>query len=139
MKPWFDHPNCQQRVSCEGCRTSRPYRETLFAKGWVDDSDFACPYGFTAEDYPERQTPPIAAGPGTDLKRLLSKLGITPTAGCQCNAIARRMDAMGVEGCREHFEQIVDEMTREAIRRGWKFPGVVRVGISTLLATVLAR
>lgn len=134
---WFDQAGCQQRVSCEGCRTSRAYRETLVVRGLVSDADFACPYGFTAEDYPERKE--VAAGPGTDLKRLLAKLGITPTAGCGCDALARRMDAMGIEGCREHFEQIVDEMTVEAQKRGWRFQGAVRIGVSALLAKVLAR
>lgn len=44
--------------------------------------------------------PPIVGGPGTELKRLLKDwLGITPTAGCSCNAMAARMDALGPEWC----------------------------------------
>ncbi len=39
-----DHPACQQRIACADCRSSRPFRESLFKKGWVEKVNFPCPY-----------------------------------------------------------------------------------------------
>jgi len=46
-------------------------------------------------------------GPGTQLKLLLLSLGVTPTAWCDCEAMANKMDLWGPEGCRMRATEIV--------------------------------
>lgn len=69
--------------------------------------------------------PPISAlnlaGPGTQLKRLLSKVGIKSTANCSCNARARKMDEMGIEWCEQNISEIVGWLKEEAQRRNLPF------------------
>jgi hypothetical protein len=70
-------------------------------------------------------------GPGTELKKLLSNLGINPTAGCDCRKIAIDMDRYGVEGCEQHFEGII-----AAIRGGqekWKWGERIRAYASAAI------
>lgn len=44
--------------------------------------------------------PPVATGPGTELKALLRDwLGVTALPGCSCNQMAARMDALGPDWC----------------------------------------
>jgi hypothetical protein len=44
--------------------------------------------------------PAILGGPGTELKGLLKDwLGIEASAGCSCNSMAARMDALGSDWC----------------------------------------
>lgn len=62
---------------------------------------------------------PSQRGPGTELKKLLTTLGITERTGCDCNAKAAQMDAWGVAGCRSHFGEIVGWMRDGAKRWGW--------------------
>lgn len=68
---------------------------------------------------------PIAAlnlaGPGTQLKRLLSKVGIKATPNCSCNARARKMDEMGIEWCEQNTDEIVGWLREEAQRRNLPF------------------
>lgn len=71
------------------------------------------------------QPPPIAslnlAGPGTQLKRLLSKVGIKSTPTCSCNARAKKMDEMGIEWCEENIAEIVGWLKEEAGKRHLPF------------------
>lgn len=60
----------------------------------------------------------INRGPGTELKKLLSILGIKPGSGCGCNPVAMKMNWHGKAWCREHMGEIVDAMEREARARG---------------------
>lgn len=66
-----------------------------------------------------RQRP--AAGPGTELKKLLARVGITATPTCSCNARARTMDANGCEWCEANIGQIVGWLREEATKRGLPF------------------
>lgn len=50
---------------------------------------------------------PATSGPGTELKGLLSELGLTTTSGCGCDDKARQMDAWGIDGCRERRAEII--------------------------------
>jgi len=50
------------------------------------------------------------SGPGTALESILSELGIKRTASCGCDAFASRMNIWGVEGCREHREEILEHL-----------------------------
>lgn len=63
-------------------------------------------------------------GPGTELKKLLSRIGITATPNCSCNARARRMDeeeAKEPGWCEAHLDEIVGWLREEATKRGLPF------------------
>lgn len=87
---------------------------------------------------PSSAYPPIRRGPGTILKLLLAKCGITPGGGCKCNATARQMDREGVAWCEAHFEEIVAVMTEEANRRNWlRFVPFKALGAEGLVRTAI--
>jgi peroxiredoxin/predicted Fe-S protein YdhL (DUF1289 family) len=58
------------------------------------------------------------AGPGTELKKLLAKLGISVTPDCPCNGHAALMDQNGCEWCEQNLATIVGWMREESARRG---------------------
>lgn len=67
---------------------------------------------------------PIGHGPGTELKKLLAKVGITATPTCSCNARAAVMDereAAEPGWCDAHLDEIVGWLREEAARRGLPF------------------
>lgn len=57
------------------------------------------------------------SGPGTELKKLLSKIGITTKPGCQCNQRARVMDEKGADWCAENLSTIVGWLKEEHARQ----------------------
>jgi hypothetical protein len=61
------------------------------------------------------------SGPGTQLKKLLSKVGIKATENCSCNARAKLMNAHGVEWCEQHVDEIVGWLKEEAGKRKLPF------------------
>ena len=63
----------------------------------------------------------VEAGPGTELKKLLSKVGIKATPNCSCNAKAKAMDKRGVEWCEQNVETICDWLQEEATKRKLPF------------------
>jgi hypothetical protein len=73
------------------------------------------------------QPPPPPApthGPGTELKKLLKRVGITASPTCSCNARARRMDeeeAKSPGWCEAHLDEIVGWLREEATKRGLPF------------------
>jgi hypothetical protein len=69
--------------------------------------------------YPK--TPVPTSGPGTELKKLLSKIGITSTPTCSCNARAKKMDEWGSEECEKRIDEIVGWLKEEANKRGLPF------------------
>lgn len=63
-------------------------------------------------------------GPGTELKKLLAKAGITATENCSCNSRARRMDeneAREPGWCEAHLDEIVGWLREEATKRKLPF------------------
>jgi hypothetical protein len=56
-------------------------------------------------------------GVGTELKRLLARVGIVATATCSCNQRALEMDRLGPVWCRQHANEILDWLGEEAARR----------------------
>lgn len=60
-------------------------------------------------------------GPGTELKKLLAKVGITATLDCSCNARAAEMDRQGVEWCEANLDAIVGWLREQAAARGLPF------------------
>lgn len=72
---------------------------------------------------PAQQQPPRPAphGPGSELKRLLARVGIKATVNCSCNAKARLMDERGVAWCEANLEEITGWLREEATKRGLPF------------------
>jgi hypothetical protein len=60
-------------------------------------------------------------GPGTELKKLLGRVGITATPDCSCNARAAEMDRQGVEWCEANLDTIVGWLREQATARGLPF------------------
>jgi hypothetical protein len=94
----------------------------------VDFDHPECPVGF--EDiFGDAQTQssqnPPAAGPGTELKKLLAgwPFYITPSPNCSCNRVAFEMDAWGPDECErpERVEYILAAMRENAEKRGLPF------------------
>lgn len=75
-------------------------------------------------------------GPGTELKRLLRKIGIVPTANCKCNKRAALMDVHGSDWCEEHLEEVVDWLEEESVSRRLPF---VRLAARTLVKLSIHR
>jgi hypothetical protein len=69
---------------------------------------------------PQTVAPP-AHGPGTELKKLLARVGITATPDCSCNARAAEMDRQGVEWCEANVDTIVGWLREQATARGLPF------------------
>lgn len=73
---------------------------------------------------PAAQPPvPPPRGPGTELSKLLKRLGIAPTPTCSCRAKAAQMDAWGPDECErpERIDEVVAVMRAEAEARGLPF------------------
>jgi len=85
-------------------------------------------------DAPKKKT----YGAGTELKRLLSRIGITSTPTCSCNRKAREMDARGIQWCRDNVDLIAGEwLLGEAKKRGLPystFAGKKLVQLAIMLA-----
>jgi len=62
-------------------------------------------------------------GPGTELKKILARFGITSTASCRCNAHSRQMNLWGDDECEkpERMEQILGWLREQAEGRGMPF------------------
>jgi hypothetical protein len=60
-------------------------------------------------------------GPGTELKKLLARVGIVATPDCSCNAKAAEMDRQGVEWCEANLDTIVGWLREQAHSRGLPF------------------
>lgn len=60
---------------------------------------------------PARRNCPVVApptGPGSELTRLLAKLGIKKKSGCGCAKRAAQMDAWGTDECERRIDEIAD-------------------------------
>jgi len=62
-------------------------------------------------------------GPGTELSKLLKRIGIEPTPTCSCRAKAAQMDSWGPDECSrpERIDEVVAVMRSEAEARGLPF------------------
>ena len=61
-----------------------------------------------------------AGGPGTELKKILARVGIVAEPGCSCQEMSAQMDAWGDE-CGEHVAEIVEHLRAQAAARGLPF------------------
>lgn len=67
----------------------------------------------------------VPSGPGTELKKLLARIGISATDSCPCNARAAEMDANGADWCEANASTIVGWLREQAQARGLPFLDVV--------------
>jgi hypothetical protein len=70
---------------------------------------------------PAPVTNKFSAGPGTELKKLLAKIGIKASPTCSCNKRAQIMDEKGIEWCKENIDMIVGWLREEATKRKLPF------------------
>jgi hypothetical protein len=63
------------------------------------------------------------SGPGTELSKLLKRIGISPTPTCACRAKQQEMDLWGCDEASkpERIEEVVKVMREEAAARGLPF------------------
>ena len=96
---------CLHVVSCEDCRCKRNCDGPTSAAALVEP-------------------PPPTPGPGTELKKLLAKVGITATPDCSCNARAAEMDRQEQQTpgwCEANLDTIVGWLREQAEARGLPF------------------
>ena len=60
-------------------------------------------------------------GAGTELKKMLGRIGIRSTPSCKCNNRAREMDARGVQWTADNLETVVGWLREESERRKLPF------------------
>lgn len=60
-------------------------------------------------------------GPGTELKAMLSWLGIAPKPDCSCNQRAAQMNLWGADVCEQRMDEIVGWLREEAAKRKLPF------------------
>jgi hypothetical protein len=73
---------------------------------------------------PVLQPPAPTSGPGTELKKLLSRIGITATPNCKCNARVKHMDTMESQEpgwCERNIDTVVGYLREAAADRGLPF------------------
>ena len=76
----------------------------------------------THPSYPHSREPkPPKCLAGTELKKLLKRVGIEATPNCSCNSRAAHMDTMGCQWVKENIELVVDWLGEEAQKRGLPF------------------
>jgi hypothetical protein len=80
--------------------------------------------------YPRRRTP--RGGAGTELKKLLSLVGIRSSPTCKCNARAAEMDVRGVAWVDKNRATVVEWLREESGRRKLPF-------VATVARLVVAR
>ena len=68
----------------------------------------------------------VCLPPGAWLMRLLALLGAKPddATACGCVAMAKKMDAWGPSGCREHRPEIVTHLQKSYSRLNWSDVGM---------------
>jgi hypothetical protein len=64
---------------------------------------------------------PEGKGPGSEMKKLLARVGITATPNCSCNKRAAIMDKNGPDWCEQHIDEIVGWLREEAAKRKLPF------------------
>lgn len=77
----------------------------------------------------------ISSGPGTELKLLISSLGLSGASGCGCNNKAALMDSWGISGCQERREDILTWLRGQYKKRSWL--ETLKAGINTITTGLL--
>jgi len=60
---------------------------------------------------------PETCGPGCQLRRTLSWLGVRDDGSCGCGEYAAKMDAWGPDGCEAMLDEIVAHLVEQAAKR----------------------
>ena len=60
-------------------------------------------------------------GPGAELKKLLSLIGLSASPDCSCNQRAAQMNLWGPDACEQRIDEIVGWLREEAKNRGLPF------------------
>ncbi len=82
-------------------------------------------------------TTATTTGPGTHLKNMLSAFGIkAKEKGCGCKSFQQKMDKGGPQWCRDHKDEILDHLAKEAKKRGLPF---IKLAASKLLDLAIRR
>jgi hypothetical protein len=63
-------------------------------------------------------------GPGTELKKLLLKLGLKAAANCKCNQHVQEMNMKGCNWCSQNIDTIVGWLKEEALRANLPFTNI---------------
>src|SRR5690349_16560691 len=66
----------------------------------------------------------ILEGPGTELKKLIAKLGLTAKPGCKCNQRRLIRNQWCPDKCLENIDTIVDWLSEEAERAKLPFTAI---------------
>ena len=69
----------------------------------------------------EHKSYPHSHGPGSELKKMFSLVGIKSTPTCSCNRRAGEMDTKGIEWCKNNKEEILGWLEEEATKRKLPF------------------
>lgn len=84
-----------------------------------------------------RTMPTTTTGPGTELANLLKWFGIkAKEKGCGCKSFQKKMDRGGPQWCRDHKEEILDHLAKEAKKRRLPF---IRLAAEKLLELAIRR
>ena len=76
-------------------------------------------------------------GPGTELKKLLGSFGIrSKEKGCGCRSYQKKMDKGGPQWCRDHKQEIIDHLAKEAKKRKLPF---IRLAAEKLVELAIRR
>lgn len=70
---------------------------------------------------PQADPAPPSHGPGTEVKALLAKIGITASPDCKCTSRAAYLDKMGCDWAEANIEEIVGWLRESAADRGLPF------------------
>jgi hypothetical protein len=100
----------------------------MFDLGSVD-CDFStgqCPScGFKAAPHARRNCPSkdhirikMRSGPGSELARLLKEIGVKVDCSI-CSEWKRQMNLWGIDGCKEHRQDIIDRLKKAAGEASW--------------------
>ena len=79
---------------------------------WIDE---------THPDYPHPKAPSTECLAGTELKAMLSWLGVKATSVCKCSDRASQMDKAGCQWVKDNVEVVVGWLEEEAKKRRMPF------------------
>lgn len=122
MRHWHheNHGDGMNRpCNCDNCPIGEPFvrgRDCwLCWKYWNDLRYKTLWTGIACKPKPSK----LQNGPGTELRNLLKKLGITETCGCNCPVRVAQMNEWGIDGCRANIATIYGWMNEGQANFGW--------------------
>lgn len=123
------HLNRRQHIIATGrgavsCRMVAAYREAWALRG------------YSIPDLEVNTPATTRGGCGTELKKLIGKIGINPTRFCQCHARAKLMDDLGLEWCRYNQDKILGWLREESATR--RIPFVAGLAAALLRRAIRA-